>query len=133
MGRKSFYILSCGFTFSTLKYQFSSTTVESALQIHPFLQNEPNFRKSQVNVTVFITMNYEQMDTWSIRKNKPKTKPIQTQYKPNTNPIQTQTNPISDYTCIFGLAVYNLVFRDRNLANFYGDYLKWRMLLKPMQ
>jgi hypothetical protein len=34
------------------------------------------------------------MDTWSIRKNKAKTKPIQSQYKPKTNPKQTQSKPI---------------------------------------
>ena len=55
-----------------------------------FMQNEPNLRKSQMNVTTVITMNYEQMDTWSIRK----TKPIQSQFKPNTKPIKAKTNPI---------------------------------------
>jgi len=75
----------------------TSTNVMSALQINLFLQNEPNFRKSQVNVTAFITREYVQMDTWSIRKNEPKTNPNE----PNTNPIlankttiRTQTNPI---------------------------------------
>jgi hypothetical protein len=55
-----------------------------------FLQNEPNFRKSQVNLTVFITRNYVQMDTWSIRKNEPKTNPIE----PKTNPILDNKTPI---------------------------------------
>jgi hypothetical protein len=48
----------------------------SALQIHPFLQNKANFQKSQVNVTIFITMNYGQMDTWSGGKNKDNSNPI---------------------------------------------------------
>ena len=76
----------------------SSTDAERSLQIHPFLTNKPNFRKSQMNVTFFITREYEQMDTWSSGKNKANSNPIQTQYKPNSNPIQTQfkpnTNPI---------------------------------------
>jgi len=66
-------------------------------KIKLFLQNEPNFRKSQVNVTDLLKRIYEKMDTWSIRKNEPKTnpiepktKPIQSQYKTKTKPIQTQ-------------------------------------------
>jgi hypothetical protein len=48
------------------------TDVMSALQIHLFLQNKPNFRKSQMNISDYITREYEQMDTWSSGKNKPK-------------------------------------------------------------
>ncbi len=51
-----------------------------------FLQNEPNFPKVKFNVTKVLTRNYDQLDTWSIRK----TKPIQSQLKP----IQSQSNPI---------------------------------------
>ena len=66
------------------------TTVERALQIRPFMQNKANFRKSQMNVNKVLTKDYEQIDTWSIGKNKANSKPIQTQFKANTNPIQTQ-------------------------------------------
>jgi hypothetical protein len=59
------------------------TDVMSALQIGPFCSNKPNFRKSQMNVSKVITTDYDNMDTWSIGKN-----------KPNSNPIQTQSNPI---------------------------------------
>ena len=80
-----------------------------------FLQNEPNFRKSQVSLSVLLIGDYVQLDTWSIRKkqsqtkpNKPKTNPIlanktpeRTQFKPNSNPIypvvasgEAGTNPI---------------------------------------
>ena len=90
MGRNSFYILSFGFTFSTLNFKFSSTTVMSALQISPFCSNKPNFRKSQMNVNNVLTKDYEIMDTWWSGKNKPNSKPIQTQYKANSKPIQTQ-------------------------------------------
>jgi hypothetical protein len=77
--------------FKTLYYcRETVTDVMSAIQIRPFLTNKANFRKSQMNVTAFITRNYEQMDTWSNGKNKPKTNPIQSQYKANTNPIQSQ-------------------------------------------
>jgi hypothetical protein len=62
------------------------------------MQNKPNFQKSQINVSPFITMNYEQRTVNYEVKNKPKTNPIQTQYKANTKPIQTQneanSNPI---------------------------------------
>ena len=69
-----------------------STTVERALQIHPFLTNEPNFQKSQMNVSDLLIREYEQMDTWSNGKNEPKTNPISAQKMPE----QTQTNPISE-------------------------------------
>ncbi|MDH4240596.1 MAG: hypothetical protein OEW48_13630 [Phycisphaerae bacterium] len=68
--------------------------------INLFMQNEPNFRKSQMNVNKVLAMDYEQMDTWSIRKTKPikaNSKPIQSQSKPikaNKMPKQTQSKPI---------------------------------------
>ena len=37
-------------------------------KIKLFMQNEPNFRKSQVNVSDLLTREYVKMDTWSIRK-----------------------------------------------------------------
>ena len=61
----------------------SFTDVMSALQIHLFLQNKAKFQKVKSNVNIVLTKDYGQLDTWSIRKNKPKTKPIQSQFKPN--------------------------------------------------
>jgi hypothetical protein len=66
------------------------TDVMSALQIHLFMQNKAKFRKVKLNVNNVITKDYAEMDTWSIRKNKANTNPIQSQIKANTNPIQTQ-------------------------------------------
>ncbi|MHC4587691.1 MAG: hypothetical protein ACYS3N_24485 [Planctomycetota bacterium] len=70
-----------------------STFVEIALQIAPFLTNKPNFLDNQMNVSSFITMNYEQQTMNYEIKNKPNSNPIQSQYKPNTKPIQTQFKP----------------------------------------
>jgi hypothetical protein len=70
------------------------TDVMSALQIHLFMQNKANFRKVKLNVNKVLTKDYEQMDTWSIRKTKPiqsQLKPIQSQLKPK----QTQFKPNS--------------------------------------
>jgi len=39
------------------------------------MQNEPNFRKSQMNVTKLLTRDYENKDTWLSGKNEPKTNP----------------------------------------------------------
>ena len=55
------------------------TTVESALQIRPFMQNKANFRKSQMNVNKVLTKDYENKSNWAICENKPNTKPKQTQ------------------------------------------------------
>jgi len=53
------------------------------------MQNKPNFRKSQMNVSSILTTAYENKSNWTLGENKPKqsqSKPI----KPNTNPKQTQ-------------------------------------------
>jgi hypothetical protein len=65
------------------------TTVESALQIRPFMQNKPNFRKDQMNVNSLITKDYRKNDAFAVRKNKPKSNPI----KPNTKPIKANKMP----------------------------------------
>jgi len=59
------------------------------------MQNEPNFRKSQMNVNKVLAKDYENKTLGECGKNEPKTNPIRTQNKAKTNPIQTQTNPIS--------------------------------------
>ncbi|MBW8041626.1 MAG: hypothetical protein FVQ85_16745 [Planctomycetes bacterium] len=52
------------------------TTVESALQISPvFMQNEPNFRKSQMNVNKVLTKDYVNKTLGEHGKNEPKTNP----------------------------------------------------------
>jgi hypothetical protein len=79
----------------------------SALQIHLFMQNKAKFKKVKSNLNKEITREYEQMDTWSIRKNEPKTNPNepktnpilanktpeQTQFEAKTNPIQSRFKP----------------------------------------
>ncbi|MHC4642345.1 MAG: hypothetical protein ACYS32_11925, partial [Planctomycetota bacterium] len=78
MGRKSFYILSCGFAFFTLIFAFSNTphaipdtsTNSYVRNYKLFMQNKANFRKSQMNVRAYKTKKYVQMDTWSSGKNK---------------------------------------------------------------
>jgi len=70
-----------------------STLVESALQIRLFMQNKPNFRKSQMNVNKVLTKDYENVTLGKRGKNKPNSKPIQTQSNPikaNIMPKQTQ-------------------------------------------
>ncbi len=46
------------------------------------MQNKANFQKVKLNVNKVLTKDYDQLDTWSIRKNEPKTNPKQTQTKP---------------------------------------------------
>jgi len=63
----------------TLIHSFSRprrfTVVVSALQINLFMQNEPNFRKSQMNVSPVITRDYENKTLGEHGKNEPKTNP----------------------------------------------------------
>jgi len=44
-----------------------------------FMQNKPNFRKSQMNVNPYNTMDYENKHNWTLGQNKPNSNPI----KPN--------------------------------------------------
>jgi len=81
MGRNSLYILSFGFTFSTLNFKFSSTFVENSLQISSFLTNKANFQKAQMNVYRVSTRDYDKKTLGKRGKNKPNSNPIQTQYK----------------------------------------------------
>ena len=55
----------------------------------PFFTKRTQIPKSQVNVNKVITKGYDKMDTWSIRKNEPKTNPNE----PKTNPIKAQKMP----------------------------------------
>jgi hypothetical protein len=45
------------------------------------MQNEPNFRKSQMNVSDLLIKDYGKMDTWSSGKNEPKTNPNEPKFK----------------------------------------------------
>ena len=78
--------------FSSLLTIFLSTTVESALQIHLFLTNEPNFRKSQMNVTSLIIKECSKWTLGQLGKTNPKQsqfKAKQTQYKPKQSQYNT--------------------------------------------
>ena len=113
MGRNSFYILNCGFTFSTLNFKFSpysyalvtwplTSTKDYVRKNILFMQNKANFKKVKLNVTKVLTKDYVQMDTWSIRKTKPikaNSKPIkanimlkQSQFKPKQTQFQRLKN-----------------------------------------
>jgi len=74
---------------------FSSTNVENPLQISLFMQNKPNFRKSQMNVSIFIKMAYENKRDWTLGQNKPNSNPI----KPNLKIAKMNANlyVIEDY------------------------------------
>jgi hypothetical protein len=41
------------------------------LQISSFMQNKPNFRKAEMNVTSLITVEYENNSNWILGENKP--------------------------------------------------------------
>jgi hypothetical protein len=54
-----------------------------------FMQNEPNFPKSQMNVTKALTKEYEKKTLGEHGKNEPKTNPI----KANSKPIKANKMP----------------------------------------
>jgi len=65
--------------FCLLPSVLASTLVENPLQIDLFMQNKPNFRKSQMNLSVCMKIAYENKSNWTLGENKPN----QTQFKPN--------------------------------------------------
>jgi len=60
-----------------------------------FMQNKPNFRKSQMNVNSLITIDYENKSNWTLGENKPNSNPI----KPNLRKAKMDVNLyfIEDY------------------------------------
>ena len=78
-----------------------------------FMQNKPNFRKSQMNVSNYTTTEYEQMDTWSSGKNKPN----QTQYNPNTNPIPLRPKTNASFLPTKGYATESAFSLQENKPN----------------
>jgi len=76
-----------------------------------FMQNKPNFQKSQMNVIIFSTKAYENLSNWTLGENKPNSNPIKANFrkaKMNVNLTLTKdyrkndclaaqkTNPISE-------------------------------------
>ena len=62
-----------------------------------FMQNEPNFKNSKINVNSYLTRAYEDFRPCERRKNEPNTNPIRTQTNPikaNLTQFQSKTNPI---------------------------------------
>jgi len=54
------------------------------------MQNEPNLRKSQMNVNLYNTTAYEYKSNWTLGENEPKTNPI----KPNFRKAQMNVNSL---------------------------------------
>ncbi len=45
------------------------------------MQNKPNFQKSQMNVNLYNTTNYENKRDWTLGQNKPNSNPIKANLK----------------------------------------------------
>jgi len=45
------------------------------------MQNKPNFRKSQMNVCLYNTTDYENKTNWTLGENKPNSNPIKANLK----------------------------------------------------
>ncbi len=52
------------------------------------MQNKPNFRKSQMNVSIYLQTDYENKHDWTIGQNKPNSNPI----KPNLRKAKMNVN-----------------------------------------
>jgi len=49
------------------------------------MQNKPNFQKSQMNVSIYNTTEYENKSDWTLGQNKPNSNPIKPNFKPPGN------------------------------------------------
>jgi hypothetical protein len=54
------------------------------------MQNKPNFQKSQMNVSIFSQMDYENFSDWTLGENKPNSNPI----KPNCRKDQMNVSSL---------------------------------------
>jgi len=69
-------IISSRFTLYASRFKkLPSTSVENPLQIGSFMQNKPNFRKSQMDVKLNISRDYENKSNWTLGENKPNSNP----------------------------------------------------------
>jgi len=81
---------------STPKLRFSVPTNffyncrESSTNRPYFMQNKPNFQKSQMNVSIFLQMAYENKSNWTLGENKPNSNPI----KPNLRKAKMNVNSL---------------------------------------
>ncbi len=55
-----------------------------------FMQNKPNFQDTQMNVSLNITKDYENISDWTLGENKPNSNPI----KPNSQKAQMNVNSL---------------------------------------
>ncbi len=46
-----------------------------------FMQNKPNFRKSQMNLNLYNTTDYENKSNWTLGENKPNSNPIKANFQ----------------------------------------------------
>ncbi len=107
-GKQGFFVISVR----------NSGEIES--EFYYFMQNKANFRKSQMNVNLYNTTDYENKSNWTLGENKPNSNPIKPNFrkaqmnvnslitkdyrkndafavqknKANSNPIRTQSKPI---------------------------------------
>ena len=72
---------------------------ESSTNQPYFMQNKANFQKSQMNVSIFLQMAYENKSNWTLGENKPNSNPIKANYrkaKMNVNSLLTKDYRIND-------------------------------------
>ncbi len=63
------------------------------------MQNKANFRKSQVDVTPIVIMNYEEKSDWTPGENEPKrtqTKPIKANFRKNECKLLLRFSVLND-------------------------------------
>jgi len=75
---------------------------ESSTNRPYFLQNKANLRKSQMNVNLYNTTDYENKSNWTLGENKPNSNPIKAKTKPKQSQFRKGPNKCK-LTCNKGL------------------------------
>ena len=64
-----------------------------------FMQNKPNFRKSQMNANLYNTTDYERKRDWTLGQNKPNSNPIKPNFHKAKMNVKSLIIPIQDINC----------------------------------
>ena len=83
-----------------------------------FMQNKPNFQKSQMSVSIFSQRAYKNTPDWTLGENKPNSNPISKQLQSPICPGHLLINRMNQICCVCGLTVS---FDSAKMAQYTGN------------
>ncbi|MEE9370562.1 MAG: hypothetical protein V3W45_03720, partial [Sedimentisphaerales bacterium] len=75
----------------------------------PFMQNKANFRKSQMNVNLYNTTDYEEKCNWTLGENKPnQSQLVKTGTRPKIQVLSLKSGVWNGFFCK-GVAIWSMI------------------------